>query len=292
MTSPNNKRIALVIGLVVLAYGAYWCQQNTEIREGFGMLPTRTVLKDTVKQVGPQKGDFVSIPGTFQSSLSPIGGAGMVDYGANIRYNMPANGHLHTADYKNSFPIVYANDVAPREGYCGSKAGCRGNGSTPSAPDPISNLVPSNFASGNFNQKIDDLKYTEVTDMLPVQNMGGQIINELGEEQVQPIIYDRFIYANQKSRLYALADPIRGDLPIVPSNTGWFQVNVHPQIDLQAGAMAVMGGINNSTSAQLLALQSAAAGNLVDTGSGINFAVQNSQFSSNAGSDIQVTSFP
>lgn len=289
--SDNNKFV-LVIGLLLLAYGIYECQKSGRaIREEFGMLPARTVLRDTVKQAGPQKGDYISIPGTFQSSLSPIGGAGMVDYGANIRYNMPSNDKLRTADFKNSFPVVYANQVtSSNEGYCGAtKEGYCGGGSL----NVESNLVPSNFAAGNYNQKMNSLQYTEVNDMLPVQNMAnGQLINALGEEQVQPIIYDRFIYANQKSRLYSQGDPIRGDLPIVPTNTGWFQVNVHPQIDLQSGAMAVMGGINNATSAELLALQSAAAGNLVDTGSGINFAVQKSQFSTAAGSDVQVTAFP
>jgi len=33
---------------------------------------------------------------------------------------------------------------------------------------------------------------------------------------------------------------IRGDLPIVPNNTGWFQVPATPQTMLNAGAIAVM----------------------------------------------------
>jgi hypothetical protein len=39
------------------------------------------------------------------------------------------------------------------------------------------------------------------------------------------VVYDRYIYANQKSRTHGLGDPIRGDLPIVPCGSGWFNMS-------------------------------------------------------------------
>ena len=64
-----------------------------------------------------------------------------------------------------------------------------------------------------------------------------------------PIIYDRLIFANKGNRLRGLGDPIRGDLPICPTNTGWFQVAADPQNSLQQGAMNVLVGASESGNA-------------------------------------------
>jgi hypothetical protein len=79
---------------------------------------------------------------------------------------------------------------------------------------------------------------------------GVEPVDESAEGKLakQPIVYDRFIFANQKSNLYALGDHIRGDLAITPCKTGWFRPSVHPEIDLNAGALSVMGGVNNDSS--------------------------------------------
>jgi len=68
------------------------------------------------------------------------------------------------------------------------------------------------------------------------------------DADTQPVIYDRLIYSNIKSRLRGHGDYIRGDLMIVPNsmktdcqNNGWFQVSVHPNRDLNMGAMAMIG---------------------------------------------------
>ena len=312
--SSNNNLLLTLVGLSAMIF-AFQSFNKTDVKENFGMLPPRTIQVQRVAQTGPQKGDFVEIPGLFQSSLSPNGGAGMVDYGANIRYNLPDNGHLRTPDYKSSTPLSYARMVggmaqgnrvvekycgacgeAPIEGYCGNgscrSSGCRvGGGGDMASVTKSSNLVSSNFSASAKQQ--NKLQYNQTTDMLPVADMsGGQALNALGEVSTQPIIYDRFIYANQKSRLFAQGDPIRGDLPIVPIASSWFRPSVHPQIDLRDGALAVVGGADNGTSNELLALQNAATAGLLDTGSGVNFAVQKSNFVSSGNSDIRVTSFP
>lgn len=73
-------------------------------------------------------------------------------------------------------------------------------------------------------------------------------INIMGTES-QPVIYDRLMYSNMRSRLRGQGDYIRGDLQIVPDNykTGcqhnnWFQVSVKPERDLNPGAMEQLFG--------------------------------------------------
>lgn len=53
----------------------------------------------------------------------------------------------------------------------------------------------------------------------------------------QTFMYDRLIFANKKRRNWEGADLIRGDVPILPDNKGWFQVNVHSHLDLRKGAL-------------------------------------------------------
>ena len=69
--------------------------------------------------------------------------------------------------------------------------------------------------------------------------------------EIQPHIYDRFMYANKKSRLYSLGDSIRGDLPILPAQGDWFVPSVTPHIDLRDGAMNVMCGQYNEIAGDL-----------------------------------------
>jgi hypothetical protein len=85
-------------------------------------------------------------------------------------------------------------------------------------------------------------------------------VMDAGGQMEQPIVYDRFVFANQKSRLYGLGDPIRGDIPIAPNKSDWFQVSVHPNTDLRAGAMNIMGGMNNTTQNEVYALQNLSTG--------------------------------
>lgn len=89
---------------------------------------------------------------------------------------------------------------------------------------------------------------------------------------VQPIVYDRFMFSNKRSRLREHGDPIRGDLPIIPHNSDWFRPSVQPHIDLKEGAMQVMGGFDNETNNQLSLLMAASAGNAMQTFGGVNFS--------------------
>ena len=252
--------VAIILG-TLLALNKFL---SPDVKEGFGTLPPRTYKVNRV--YGQPDSAMFEVPGNYQASLSPR--MTNVDYGAFIRYNTPDSKHLAASP---TDPLsLYNSPVQIKENYCG--AGQPAN----SAPNPSS-----------MNQS-----YTEVTDLLPVSGMGGNAVNALGEEVTQPIIYDRFIYANQKSRLRGLGDPIRGDLPIVPVRNEWMRPSAVPNIDLRSGALAVMGGIDMDTTKELLALRSAAAGGLLDVGSGIDYSVQQSPYTTGAGGDIHVSSFP
>ena len=79
-------------------------------------------------------------------------------------------------------------------------------------------------------------------------------------QEGEPIVYDRYIIANRNNRLRAQGDPIRGDLPIAKTNTGWFQTSAKPDESLNPGAINVMAGHDNETSKQMTALLYAAKG--------------------------------
>jgi hypothetical protein len=73
-------------------------------------------------------------------------------------------------------------------------------------------------------------------------------VNIMGTES-QPVVYDRLMYSNMRSRLRGLGDYIRGDIKITPDNyksgcqhNNWFQVSVKPERDLNPGAMEQLFG--------------------------------------------------
>lgn len=262
---------------------------------------------------------FVSVP-KFQSILSPR--FSNLDYGAYIRYNTP--------DYKNMAapcnPLTFG-DMA-KEGYTGHQqsvadrpqnyiqegyqtSGCGtsscGRGCAPSClkgglpkdvPMPSGYELPPSYADGNYNNELNkiymDSAYPDATDELPVGTMTGV---DMDGNVVQPVVYDRFMFARPQGRLRHLGDPIRGDLAIVPCQSGWFSVYPNINIDLQEGAMNVMGGVHNETNNSLAALINKASGGGDFTIGGvdlqnINLSTQNNIDLSRALGDVTVSAYP
>lgn len=303
--------------LIAICFGIFMLKNNSGsnmITEAFGMNPSLTVKLDREVANTPQqamKGDFYSIPGTYQAILSPRI-SGSVDYGANIRYNLPSYenqavpcnpltfGKMAAKDYKENFEENYGCSGGPVScGKGGASFNFRGG-----APE-----TEPGYASGNYNEVMGDVysksNYPEATSTLPVGDM--TTIGDDGQEQ-QPIVYDRIVYACRNNRLRSLGDPIRGDLPIVPNPPGWFTPSVHPNTDLQEGAMQVLGGVNNETSNDLANLIYASSG---DTAFGIggvsgrtavssayslnpsvNMANTLSSYASAGRRDVNLTAFP
>jgi Family of unknown function (DUF5850) len=118
-----------------------------------------------------------------------------------------------------------------------------------------------------------------------------------GPKRKQTITYDRYIFANKKSRLRGMADPIRGDLAIIPMSGNWFAPSVHPNIDLHAGSLNVMGGSDNENSHKVARLIYETSGGANSAIGGIDISQRNTattQMSSGGGGNdnVIVTAFP
>lgn len=252
----DNKFCITIIGLFLAIFTL--CNINSKKEtEGFINVP-RTMkssryIEDPTSGAqsalsnGLEKGDISEVRGTWQSSLAPR--FSNVDYGAHIRYNMPTKNKLAVPDE----PLTFSNMVS--EGFYDQNNPNIRTGITNDKVTGLSNNPPSSYTAGNYNDVIESLTNdgSEISSALPIGDM--TTLNSLGDGPTQAIIYDRLMFANQKSRLRSLGDPIRGDLPIVPSKNAWFRPSVQPQVDLRAGALSVMGGIDNQTSGQLDVLQ-------------------------------------
>lgn len=316
---------AVVIAVVAICNFNPGGNKVTGVVEGLGMLPSfkirpnmvarskngnvqaiqgtyQSMLKprDGLAAGIDQKVEFWQTPGTFQSSLSPR--FANTDFGANIRYNAPA--------YKNmgvpKTPLGYAKMAKEnyKEDYgcggCGG-AGCfaatcggptqsqspKGCGATPAPP-----IMPADYANGNYHKEvnavIDSANGPAMTNELPVGNM--TTLNNMGETTDNVIVYDRMMFANRNSTLRSQGDWIRGDLPITPCNTGWFQVSVDPSIDLNQGAINVLAGVKNETAGQMAALINDYTGET--TIGGINMSQQELASVGASGNDIMMTAFP
>lgn len=114
---------------------------------------------------------------------------------------------------------------------------------------------------------------------LPVSGMGKH-------SPTNPIMYNNLMFASKKDRLYAQGDPIRGDLPIAPCNTGWFQVSARPQNALRAGALQVMGGFDAGSSVSNLKMLD--SGGSVTTNSGVNMQRPANSFVSQIGNQLKL----
>jgi len=303
--------LAGLLGALCLIDGA-----KDDKKEHFGMLPSfdlkverevqapggkpTGILNNYRSMLNPSV-PFYTVPGTFQSELAPRFFTG--DYGANISYNLPSVKNLASNPLR---PIQSAETYgrgASFEGYAGA-SGCavNGAGGPPYAAPPV--MAP-NYSNGNYNQlvksQVDAPINNRAKSILPVGGM--DTLNALGQND-QPIVWDRYMYANRNSRLRGLGDPIRGDLPIAPINNGWFSVAVSPNVDLQQGAMAVLAG-NSEEGNKLADFIYATSGRSNTTIGGADQAARlanstlgrlntGAQYGTNvsAGGDVNVRAFP
>lgn len=234
---------------------------------------------------------FIKTP-AFQSLLSPrmFGG----QYPAYVKYNMPAfenqavpcdpKGYNQLTDEMRGMP---PNEGFVQENYptsCGS--GACGTGSCPASCGkggtdlPYTGGpgydVPPDYAQGDYNSVMNKVYNSEGGEMqnnqLPLGSMN--VMDAQGNIE-QPVVYTNFVYANQKSRLRANNDMIRGSLPIAPCQRGWFSVAVNPNLDLQPGALNVMGGYDNEQAQKLSSMINVSSGGVTTTLGGVNLAQVN-----------------
>lgn len=170
-------------------------------------------------------------------------------------------------------------------------------GVLPSDPLGYANVVNENF---DMYASVDDgpvdspgadpvagLDYPDTNDLVPMNDMRSvtqDVLNHDGDVSTS-IIYDRQIYANKGSRLRGGGCPIRGDIPIKPQATGWFQVSATPHIDLHQGAMNVLAGVDNETSKSMVSLLNETSS--TDTVGGVHLRPRNVAFDA-CGMDVSV----
>jgi hypothetical protein len=112
------------------------------------------------------------------------------------------------------------------------------------------NPVYSGFGQLQYGEPDSVENFSDYSTQMPDLPSDMCTVNNLGEGS-QPVMYDRLIYSNIKSRLRGHGDYIRGDLMITPDNykcdggghPGWFQVSAKPNRDLNMGAMSMIAPV-------------------------------------------------
>jgi hypothetical protein len=294
----DSKFFFTLIGLLLTVFAICNTNMSPSINEGFwgNSMPTTVAMH---REVHPNPKDgrgyslknnyqailgddkFISRP-NYQGLLSPRMD-GMFQAGANIKYNMPSYDNLAVPyDSLAMADMAEAKYGNSRENY-GSSPKC-GKGGVSQSADHMS----------NFDSQMEDIHYSDNTtksigDMVSVGDM--TTVNSLGELE-QPIVFDRFIFANSKSHGYAQGCPIRGDLPITPCTSGnWF--NVHPVVsrDLNPGAMNVMGGNSNENTTAMADLMHKSSGGHKTAIAGVDMTGEFGTMTTALGGDINVTRF-
>lgn len=333
--------------------------ENNKIKENFwngiqftaGAMPAARLPNGELSAIGGNymapdmmgSGKFVSTP-AFQAVLSPR--FSNVQYGANIKYNMPDRqnlgvpcepltfGSMAQENYlkQRTEPMTsQANNQIrnvpqgqqPRgpienfdakenydcancgSGQCGSPASCGKGGYGLGHKVAGGYELPSGYAAGNYWDVYDSLPGDKVMGgELPVGTMstmdGAGNLNQV-------VMVQHIMPMNNKasSRLRSQGDPIRGDLAIVPCQSGWFSVYPNIARDVQEGAMNVLagaGGGGESYNKLMNLLVNASGGTQTALGGvdlaeslpeyNVNMATSMTTSLKNAMSDVQVSAFP
>ncbi len=281
-----NKFFILLLG-VILAFIAYTSENQVPIIEGwnYGAMKWQTQNQKTLPS-----GQMVAIPGNplvntnnglsfisnpqFQAMMAPRFPA--LQEQSAVLYNMPQDRYRAAPKHPMSSASMAnegynaSQNANQREGYCGDGSCGGADNAPPKCGIGGSNgvarqqaaMMPPAYANGNFNEVTDSVtnSATQVLNSLPLGTMSSM---DASGNETQVEIASQFMYANPRSRLRAMGDPIRGDLAILPctgANGQWFVPSVSPFLDLQPGAMNVMGGFDNSQGQALAQLMTASAG--------------------------------
>ena len=258
--------------------------------EYFGTNPPMTTKIN--REIQMSNGTSYSVNGNYQSNLSPrfIN----TNVGANIRYHLPPPGVLPDS---NRTARRVPTETRPTIIDPPSSSSSAATGRRLMNERHITMDTPSASVD---NMRQIQREYINVTDLLPVTDQA--VHNETMQKQPmvedeQPIIYDRFMFANSKSNLRGQSDPFRGDLPIVPvlpqsaPDSGvWFRPSVTPHIDLGRGYLSVAGGFDNDSNNKLKELMIASSGGTLETFGGDNIRLQRNIVNNSSG-DLMVTSF-
>ncbi len=291
------------IGAVsTLLYGK--STKNNMTKENFGGLhyPMKwKVAREAAVQNQRGCETHVAAARNYQSSLAPrtsgqgYGGAISGSYPSYENQAIPRTPIGGDPRIQHVTPRQY-NPISMNNDYGGTLTHRTGIQPNPSGTQ-ITNTLPVT--------DMRDIQCTSAMQPVSVENAISRSVQRSGAacsrssgDVVNPIVYDRLIYAGGRSKLRAQGDPIRGDIAIAPvlptvgdsNSMVMFRPSVDPQLDLQEGALNVMGGNYNATNNNLRSLMSAASGGTMQTFGGES--VPNARMvGCNGVQDIQVRSF-
>ena len=194
---------------------------------------------------------------------------------ASITYKPPS---MENMAYNPSTPFTASRNTAQTALGYGSKEGFNMSGS---APIGLDGSMVVNSANPSLLAPVLSGTAMGIT--------GSQLAADAGEN---PVIFDRFITANLNSRLRSQGDKIRGDLAIAPCNSGWFQVSANPALDLEPGALAVLGGTFNEQGQSVASLVNMASGGARTAISGVDMTTSINTCLAGAGNDVTAVAFP
>jgi len=196
----------------------------------------------------------------------------------------------------------YNNKKQIKESYgygCGVSCGDAGcSNSLDASAEHISNpVLEPGYMPGNYNEEANKVyrgsEYHEASSMIPIGDM--TTTSPLGE-QIQTVTYNNLMYANRRSRLRQNADLLRGDIIPVDHdgrmNSSLWRLSVNPSIDLESGALAVMGGVDNESNRALSAYMASGSGGTKTTFGGVDLVNSMDHQRSRNVSDVTVTAFP
>jgi len=340
----SGKFLFTLVGIVLAMVAVCNADFNSQpIIENWGGNPAQTVTAMPIVVAGNGQatafsgnyfdpgslrgsGKFVSVP-SYQAVLSPR--FSNVQYGANIRYNMPDRENLAAPCNPLTFgDMAKENYSAPRQqqaqqtrenfscgsGQCGSNDGvsCGKGGYGLGHKVAGGYELPVGYTNGNYGDVYNGLTYdgkpapvvsqpctdNPTSASLPVGTM--TTMDALGNPE-QFVVMNRLMNTNLKSRKRSLGDPIRGDLAITPCQQGWFSVYPTINVDLNPGAMNVLGGHQvGESNSKLMELLMNASGGARTTFGGVDFSdaprvnmtPQYGAALSAASTDVNVTAFP
>ena len=232
------------------AASTYWPAQQVASARG----PTEMAVRENFTGGGSEYQNppdhFFTVPGQYQSNLSPR--FSNIDYGANIKYNMPA--YVNQGVPEN--PLDHWNSVEKFE-------------------------YPTNSSSADYIKVSSENDCAHMTPNLPVSTMGCHEPHNNLKEGYQAhggrcspedvCVYDRLIYGLTKNRLHGRGDWFRGDIPIAPNTnyaTNWFLPAANMEM-INTGAMNVLNGGNGDTNKATVQLKMSGSGGTLTTGSGV-----------------------
>jgi hypothetical protein len=318
LISIKMNQLELTVAILALLGGVvYMISSRQKTKENFWMTGSKQVKHEKMFK-DPTTQDFFQVP-NFQGILSPR--FSNVNYGANLRTEFPSYSRMGVpqdplqVEPKLKDPLDYAiaegipgtgfrkmtkrpiiEDFNAQYGWQETKS--LGVPKIPLDPHPYS----ADYANGDYHDVMSSTMMAGSGNKWSADTLAtldhSSFMTQDGEMK-QPIIYDRYMFANRNSRLRGQGDPIRGDLPIVPISGNWFIPSAAntPNLSLAQGALQVLSGTNNETNNALANLIYNASGGTETTIGGVDMTNVNMSHqvygaSSAAMGDVKVTAFP